>query len=73
MWKSIKGYEGIYEVSDSGQIRALDRFVVEISGKKRFRAGRIITKKKPKGESYYRVNLYKNRKQKRLPITSVRN
>lgn len=25
-WRSIKGYEGIYEVSDYGRIRSIDRF-----------------------------------------------
>ena len=27
MWKSITGFEGLYEVSDEGQVRSLDRIV----------------------------------------------
>lgn len=26
MWKDILGYEGLYQVSDSGEVRSLDRF-----------------------------------------------
>lgn len=26
-WKPIKGYEGLYEVSDKGRVRSLDRYV----------------------------------------------
>ena len=34
-WRSIKGYEGIYEVSDYGRIRSIDRFVeIEVRGRK---------------------------------------
>ena len=32
-WRSIAGYEGIYEVSSMGKVRSLDR--VDISGRKR--------------------------------------
>lgn len=27
MWKSIRGYEGYYEVNDSGEVRSLDRII----------------------------------------------
>lgn len=37
-WKAVVGYEGIYEVSDMGRVRALDR--VDHSGHKR--NGRIL-------------------------------
>ena len=28
IWKEIKGYEGLYEVSSEGRVRSLDRWVV---------------------------------------------
>ena len=28
VWKSIQDYEGLYEVSNFGRVRSLDRFVV---------------------------------------------
>lgn len=33
-WKSVVGYEGIYEVSDTGKIKSLDRLSVHKNGKK---------------------------------------
>lgn len=32
MWKSIKGFEGLYEVSNLGRIKALDRYVQNNGG-----------------------------------------
>lgn len=50
MWKDIKGYEGLYEISDKGEVR------------------NYITRKLIVGDinnfGYYRVKLYKNKKQK---------
>ena len=41
-WKDIKGFEGLYQVSTSGQVRSLDRVVINgsVSYKK---LGRIIS------------------------------
>lgn len=35
IWKDIKGYEGIYQVSNLGNVRSLDRYIenVERNGK----------------------------------------
>lgn len=50
MWKNVKGYEGLYEVSDKGEVR------------------NYITRKLIVGDinnfGYYRVKLYKDKKQK---------
>lgn len=50
MWRDIKGYKGLYEVSDKGEVR------------------NYITRKLIVGDinnfGYYRVKLYKNKKQK---------
>ena len=40
VWKPIKGYEGLYEVSDLGNIRSLDRYI-ETKKEKCFRKGRL--------------------------------
>ncbi len=42
IWKPVAGYEGLYEVSDLGRVRSLDRLVVEKSGKRRPVKGRIL-------------------------------
>ena len=31
VWKPIKGYEGFYEVSDRGNVRSLDRKIIQLS------------------------------------------
>ena len=54
-WKPIKGYEGLYEVSDKGQVRSLDR--INHRGTKY--KGRILRNRNtPNG--YYAVMLSKN-------------
>ena len=32
-WKAVKGYEGLYEVSNTGKVRSIDRVVVGKDGK----------------------------------------
>ena len=32
IWKSIQGYEGLYEVSNFGNVRSLDRKVNQANG-----------------------------------------
>ena len=39
-WRSIKGYEGLYEVSDSGQVRSVDR--ITTGNRQRKIRGRIL-------------------------------
>lgn len=34
-WKPIKGFEGLYEVSNTGEIKALERFVLNNGGMQR--------------------------------------
>lgn len=38
IWKPVKGYEGLYEVSDLGNVRSLDRYIETEKGKQ-FRKG----------------------------------
>ena len=58
MWKDIKGFEGIYQISDSGEVRSLPRYFKNHS-KLQFLQGRIL---KPCicGKGYYRVCLCKD-------------
>lgn len=50
-WRPVRGYEGIYEVSDYGDVRSLNYM----------RTGKTsIMKKRKKKEGYERVNLSKN-------------
>lgn len=33
IWKDIKGYEGLYQVSNLGRVKSLKRYVKEKNGK----------------------------------------
>lgn len=58
-WKDVDGYEGIYQVSDCGNVRSIDRRGID---------GRIICGRKIsfsiRKDGYCIVGLYKNRKRK---------
>lgn len=58
MWKEIKGYEGLYEVSTEGQIKSLAK-----EHRYGFKYDRIL-RGRPDKEGYLRVNLCKNGKVK---------
>lgn len=51
MWKDVVGFEGLYEVSDTGQVRSLDR----IARSGRFCKGKILSQKSIRG--YMNVTL----------------
>jgi hypothetical protein len=55
-WKPVCGYEGLYEVSDYGRVRSLDRWVRYGDGRGRRQPGRVL-KLLPDGGGYLRVNL----------------
>ncbi len=62
-WRPIKGYEGLYEVSDSGLIQSLDRYVNLPKGNRRFAKGRIL-KLNVTNRGYLDVRLNKDGKAK---------
>lgn len=63
-WKSVIGYEGLYEVSDWGNVRSVDRWITNSLGRKRFWKGQIL-KKVFNADGYHIVCLHDaNHKQK---------
>lgn len=56
IWKDIEGYEGIYQVSNTGKVRSLDRKVWNYTKK-----GRIL-KMHNNGHGYYNVSLHSKEK-----------
>lgn len=61
MWKDIAGYEGMYQISNYGNVRSLDRITYNKNGSKINRVG------KPKAKTidnlgYYHVRLSKDSK-----------
>lgn len=66
-WKDIQGYEGLYQCSSFGNIRSLDRYVYEKTGKKQFRKGKIIIPRLNKN-GYMQLALNKDGKRKMVYI-----
>lgn len=62
-WRKIQGYEGLYEVSNLGRVRSVDRIAHRTDGIDMFRAGKMLTARK-KESGYISVDLWKNNKGK---------
>lgn len=61
IWKDVPGYEGIYQVTNNGRVRSLDRYVDTKNNSKRFCGGKeIILKPNPWG--YLSIALYSHQK-----------
>lgn len=62
-WKPIPGYEGFYEISESGTVRSLDRMVDD-----RLRKGRTLKPRfDQRGKEYAEIS--KNGKKQRFVIS----
>ncbi len=57
IWRDIAGYEGLYQVSNLGRVKSLERPVAAKSGTKRTVRERIL-KSAPDRDGYLLVNLY---------------
>ena len=58
-WKSVVGYEGLYEVSNWGRVKSFDTYRKGINGSIRCCKGKIIKYQKTK-HGYLQVGLWKN-------------
>jgi len=56
IWKDIKGYEGLYQVSNMGMVKSLERIITRRDGSKRIVRERIL-KQKTKTNGYLEVTL----------------
>ena len=66
IWKDIKGYEGLYQVSNLGRVKSLDRIETNSKGFKRRIKKRILKPFNKKG--YMQVNICKNCKRETFDI-----
>ena len=55
-WRPIVGYEGLYEVSNTGQVRGLDRYVKYSDGRIYLHKGKVLSPIKDR-DGYLQVNL----------------
>ena len=67
IWKDVKGYEGLYQVSSKGRVKSLDRSCLTKKGNKRFRACRIL-KPYTQKDGYKQVDLRNSIKPKTATI-----
>ena len=67
IWKSIPGYEGIYEVSSYGNVKSLDRKITNSIGTTRLYKGKILKKNNDR-YGYPVCKLWKNSKGKNHTI-----
>jgi hypothetical protein len=58
-WREVVGYEGLYEVSNLGNVKSVDRTVTDRRGSKKKLHGKILCKMVSK-KGYNRVQLWKN-------------
>lgn len=63
IWKDIPGYEGMYQVSDYGNVRAVTRTILTSNHQLRTYQGHLIPSHSNRS-GYQRVTLYKNNKSK---------
>lgn len=68
-WKDIPGYEGLYQVSDKGNVKSLDRFVKRSDGVIRKLKSKQLTKRNSNG--YATVALYKGKIRKEYKISQL--
>ena len=59
-WLPVPGYEGLYDVSDQGRVRSLDRVVTERGGRTQRLRGRVL-KPAPDPDGYLHVVLCNGR------------
>ncbi len=67
IWKDIEGYEGLYQISNLGRVKRLDRYVKGRWGNYYLLNGKLIKERKTK-DGYLRVGLQTGKKQKMFAI-----
>lgn len=67
VWKPIEEFEGLYEVSNLGRVRSLDRVIVSKAGWSTFKKG-VDLKPLDNGHGYKTVALWKNGKMVQMYI-----
>lgn len=70
MWKDIEGYEGYYQVSDSGEIKSLERWIERKDGKANHILEKIV-KTSIINTGYEKVMLHKDGKVKNFLLQHI--
>ena len=67
-WRDVVGYEGLYQVSDLGRVRSLDRIVRNSRGGTWKQKGCILQSFPGNQRGYLSVNLYRNGIQRKIYV-----
>ena len=72
-WVAIQGYEGMYEVSNTGFARSLERVSIDKNGVKKIKHGKMLTLHKDKitkrhPNTHYHIELWKENKRSVITI-----
>lgn len=59
-WKDIKGYEGLYQVSDWGRVKSLDRFIETSKGIRHYKEKILKTYLAGTNKDYHYIKLHKD-------------
>jgi hypothetical protein len=59
VWVNVNGYEGIYQISNLGRVKCLDRFVTTKNGVKKYLKEKIMRVRKCE-KGYFKIGLRKN-------------
>lgn len=65
-WRDIKGYEGLYQVSNEGRVKSVDRVIETPNNIRNYKSKILVQTEKWCG--YYEVSLYKNGKREHKSI-----
>ena len=57
VWRDVKGYEGLYQVSNMGRVKSLGRTIIKKDGRKQTVKERIL-KGTPDKDGYLKIGLY---------------
>lgn len=68
LWKDVKGYEGLYQVSSLGRVKAMAKQSVDTLGRKYIREERILSPRESAQTGYPQLNLSKNGEVKTFPV-----
>ena len=66
-WRPIEGYEGLYEVSNTGKVRSVDRYVKYSNGQIHLHKGKVLSPVKS-NFGYLLVSLCCNGKYKSISV-----
>ena len=69
IWKNVKGYEGLYQVSHKGDVKSLDR-VYDLGNRKCLYRGKMM-QATDNGSGYLRIKLSKNNKSRRVMVHRI--